>query len=253
MHLDCGVIDEPPCPHTGDDHVVQKGQIDRLFRTPQPLMSRPVSASLEPVTTVIADDHAIVRDGLRGVLERTSGEFVVVGEADDIRSMLTAVRVHRPRLLIVDVSMPGGSSISSLPELREQFPELSIVVLTMHEDPGYARAALQSGAHSFVLKQAEPAELLRAFRMAAEGGFYVDPRVGAQLAASDASTLVPLSDREREIVRQLALGFTNAQIAGRLYLSERTVKTYRARAVAKLGLSTRAELTEYARTHGLIP
>ncbi len=231
----------------------ETGRSTGLIGQTEPLMSRPVSTPPEPITTVIADDHAIVRDGLRGVLERTGGEFAVVAEAHDVPSTLTAVRTHRPRLLIIDVTMPGGSSISSLPELRQQYPDLSIVVLTMHEDPGYARAALQSGAHCFVLKQADPEELLRAFRVAADGGFYVDPRVGAQLAASDASTTVPLSDREREIVRHLALGYTNAQIAERLYLSERTVKTYRARAVAKLGLSTRAELTEYARAHGLIP
>jgi two-component system response regulator NreC len=216
-------------------------------------MSHVVSTSPEPIATVIADDHAIVRDGLRSVLERTNGEFAVVAEAHDVPSTLDAIRTHRPRLLIVDVTMPGGSSISSLPELRAEYPDLAIAVLTMHEDPGYARAALQAGAHSFVLKQAQPEELLRAFRVAAEGGFYVDPRVGAQLAASEASSTVPLSEREREIVRQLALGYTNAQIAERLYLSERTVKTYRARAVSKLGISTRAELTAYARTHGLIP
>jgi two-component system response regulator NreC len=216
-------------------------------------MSHTVSTSPEPIATVIADDHAIVRDGLRNVLERTSGEFTVAAEAYDMPSTLAALRSHRPQLLIVDVTMPGGSSITSLPELRDEFPDLAIVVLTMHEDPGYARAALQAGAHGFVLKQAEPDELLRAFRVAADGGFYVDPRVGAQLAASEASATVPLSDREREIVRQLALGYTNAQIAERLYLSERTVKTYRARAVAKLGVSSRAELTAYARTHGLIP
>ena len=212
-----------------------------------------MSTATEPITTVIADDHAIVRDGLRNVLERTGGEFAVVAEAHDVPSTLTAVRTHRPQLLIVDVTMPGGSSLASLPELRAELPELKMVVLTMHEDPGYARAALQAGAHSFVLKQAAPEELLRAFRVATDGGFYVDPRIGAQLASSEASTTVPLSDREREIVRQLALGYTNAEIAERLYLSERTVKTYRARAVAKLGYSTRAELTEYARTHGLIP
>jgi two-component system, NarL family, response regulator NreC len=207
----------------------------------------------ESITAVIADDHAIVRDGLRTVLERTDGEFKVVAEAADIPTTFAAVRAHRPRLLIVDVTMPGGSSIARMSELRAEYPELAIVVLTMHEDPGYARAALEAGAHSFVLKQAEPDELLRAFRVATGGGFYVDPRVGAQLASREASTTVPLSQREREIVRQLALGYTNSQIAERLYLSERTVKTYRARAVAKLGCSTRAELTEYARTHGLIP
>lgn len=206
-----------------------------------------------PITTVIADDHAIVRDGLRTVLERTDGEFEVVAEAADVAATFAAVRAHRPRLLIVDVTMPGGSSIAHLPDLRADVPELAVVVLTMHEDPGYARAALEAGARSFVLKQAEPEELLRAFRVAADGGFYVDPRVGAQLASSEASATVPLSEREREIVRELALGYTNSQIAARLYLSERTVKTYRARAVAKLGCSTRAELTDYARTHGLVP
>jgi two-component system, NarL family, response regulator NreC len=202
---------------------------------------------------VIADDHAVVRDGLRTVLERTDGEFEVIAEATDLPTTLALVRAHRPRLLIVDVSMPGGSSIGHLAELRAEQPELAIVVLTMHEDPGYARAALEAGARGFVLKQAEPEELLRAFRVASDGGFYVDPRVGAQLASSEASVTVPLSEREREIVRELALGYTNAQIAERLFLSERTVKTYRARAVAKIGHSTRAELTEYARTHGLLP
>jgi two-component system response regulator NreC len=211
-----------------------------------------MARSGEPIATVIADDHAVVRDGLRTVLERANGEFEVVAEASDVPSTIAAVQAHRPALLIVDVTMPGGSSIASLSELRAAHPGLAIVVLTMHEDPGYARAALEAGAHSFVLKQAEPDELLRAFRVAADGGFYVDPRVGAQLASSEAS-VIPLSEREREIVRQLALGYTNTQIAERLYLSARTVKTYRARAVAKLGCSTRAELTEYARTHGLIP
>jgi two-component system response regulator NreC len=199
---------------------------------------------------VIADDHAIVRDGLRTVLERTQGEFEVVAEAADVPSALEAVRTHRPRLLILDVTMPGGPSLGALPEFLREHPQLAITVLTMHEDPGYARAALQAGAHSFVLKQAEPDELLRAFRIAGARGSYVDPRVGAKLADTEGEGA--LSEREREVVRHVALGYTNAQIATRLYLSERTVKTYRARAVGKLGCSTRAELTAYARSHGLI-
>jgi two-component system response regulator NreC len=209
-----------------------------------------VSPPTRPITTVIADDHAIVRDGLRTVLERTGGEFEVVAEAADLEAAVEAVRAHRPRLLILDVTMPGGPSLGVVPELLAEQPDLAITVLTMHEDPGYARAALQAGAHSFVLKQAEPDELLRAFRVAGERGSYVDPRVGARLL--DDGDEASLSDREREIVRQVALGFTNAQIAAKLYLSERTVKTYRARAIAKLGCSTRAELTAYARDHGLI-
>jgi two-component system, NarL family, response regulator NreC len=203
-----------------------------------------------PITTVIADDHAVVRDGLRTVLERTGGEFEVVAEAADLPAAVAAVRAHRPRLLIVDVTMPGGPSLGAVSQLLAEQPDLAITVLTMHEDPGYARAAIQAGAHSFVLKQAEPDELLRAFRIAGVRGSYVDPRVGARLV--DAESEVSLSEREREIVRNVALGYTNAQIAARLYLSERTVKTYRARAIAKLGCSSRAELTAYARDHGLI-
>ncbi len=203
-----------------------------------------------PITTVIADDHAIVRDGLRALLERSGGEFEVLAEAANLEATLAAVRAHRPRLLIVDVTMPEGSSIGSIPELLAEHPDLVITVLTMHEDPGYARAALQAGAHSFVLKLAEPEELLRAFRSAAARGSYVDPRIGARLA--DVAGEISLSEREREVVRDVALGYTNTQIAERLFLSERTVKTYRARAIAKLGCTTRAELTTYARTHGLI-
>jgi two-component system response regulator NreC len=184
------------------------------------------------------------------VLERTNGEFEVVAEAADVPAAVAAVRQYRPKLLILDVTMPGGPSLGALPELLAEQPDLTITVLTMHEDPGYARAALQAGAHSFVLKQAEPDELLRAFRIAGARGSYVDPRVGARLVEIDRD--VSLSEREREIVRHVALGYTNLQISEKLFLSERTVKTYRARAVAKLGCSTRAELTAYARDHGLI-
>lgn len=209
-----------------------------------------METSTAPITTVIADDHAVVRNGLRTVLEGTDGEFEVVAEAADLSGAIEAVQTHRPRLLILDVTMPGGPSLGAVSDLLADHPDLAITVLTMHEDPGYARAALQAGAQSFVLKQAEPDELLRAFRIAGAGGSYVDPRVGARLA--DAGGEATLSEREREIVRYVALGYTNAQIAADLYLSERTVKTYRARATAKLGCSTRADLTAYARSHGLI-
>ena len=144
-----------------------------------------MSTPTRPITTVIADDHAVVRDGLRTVLERTEGEFEVVAEAADLPAAVAAVREHRPHLLILDVTMPGGPSLGAVPELLSEQPDLTITVLTMHEDPGYARAALQAGAHSFVLKQAEPDELLRAFRIAGERGSYVDPRVGAMLVDTD--------------------------------------------------------------------
>ena len=117
-----------------------------------------VLAPSRPITTVIADDHAVVRDGLRSVLERTGGEFAVVAEAADLPATLDAVRTHRPHLLILDVTLPVGSSLGLIPDLLAEHPQLAITVLTMHEDPGYARAALAAGAQSFVLKQAEPDE-----------------------------------------------------------------------------------------------
>lgn len=229
--------------------VVPKGQIWSAD-APARYCGSAVLAPPGPITTVIADDHAVVRGGLRSVLERTRGEFQVVAEAADLPATVDAVRTHQPRLLILDVTWPVGSSLGLLPDLLAEHPHLAVTVLTMHDDPGYARAALAAGAQSFVLKQAEPDELLRAFRAAAARESYVDPRLGARLA--DPVVDVPLSNREQEIVRHVALGYTNAETAKLLFLSERTVKTYRARAVSKLGCSGRAELTAYARAHGLI-
>jgi two-component system response regulator NreC len=208
--------------------------------------------SAYPITVVVADDHAVVRGGIRAVLERAGEEFKVVAEAADVPSTLEALRAHRPNLLVLDVSMPGGSTLACLEDFWSVHGELAIAVLTMHSDPEYARAAIRAGVRSFVLKQAEPDELLRAFRTAVEGGTYVDPRMGAGLASEPDDATTALSSRERQIVREISLGYTNAEIAERLFLSERTVKTYRARAIGKLGVSSRAELIQYARQSGLI-
>jgi two-component system response regulator NreC len=205
-------------------------------------------------TVVIADDHSVVRDGVRTLLERSGGEFRVVAEAADVPSAVESVRVNMPDLLILDLSMPGGPSLSALPEIFSAHPTVAVVVLTMHEDPAYAREALRAGARSYVVKEAEPSELMQAFRSAVTGGSYLHPRLGALLAASDDAPEddgMALSEREREVVRLVALGHTNPQIAEQLHLAERTVKTYRARAVDKLGFSSRAELTAYARRTGL--
>ena len=133
-------------------------------------------------------------------------------------------------------------------------PTLAVAILTMREDPEYARQALRAGARSYVLKEAEPAELLQAFRLAVAGGNYLHPRLGALMATGDDSPSdgVALSEREREVVRLIANGFTNPQIAEQLNVAERTVKTYRARAIEKLGFSSRAEITAYARRLGLV-
>jgi len=206
-----------------------------------------------PVTVIIADDHTVVRDGVRAVLERAEGEFHVVDEAADIPSMIRAVREHKPDLLTLDLTMPGGSSLGALPSCFIAHPTLAVAILTMREDPEYARQALRAGARSYVLKEAEPAELLQAFRLAVAGGNYLHPRLGALMATGEEQSGdgVVLSEREREVVRLIANGYTNPEIAEKLNVAERTVKTYRARAIEKLGFSSRAEITAYVRRVGL--
>jgi two-component system response regulator NreC len=207
-----------------------------------------------PIRVIIADDHAVVRDGIRMVLEREDGEFDVVAEAADVPSTVKEVREHKPDLLTLDLTMPGGSSLAALPSCFVAHPTLAVAILTMREDPEYARQALRAGARSYVLKEAEPAELLQAFRLAVAGGNYLHPRLGALMAAGEESPAdgVALSEREREVVRLIANGYTNPQIAEQLHVAERTVKTYRARAIEKLGFSSRSEITAYARKLGLV-
>lgn len=210
-------------------------------------------AAKRPIDVIIADDHSIVRDGIRAVLEREDGEFRVVAEAGDISSMVRLVREHKPDLLTLDLTMPGGSSLGALPQLFIAHPTLAVAILTMREDPEYARQALRAGARSYVLKEAEPAELLQAFRTAVAGGNYLHPRLGALMAAGENGSAedVALSEREQEVIKLIADGYTNPEIAERLDVAERTVKTYRARAIEKLGFSSRAEITAYVRRSGL--
>jgi two-component system, NarL family, response regulator NreC len=207
-----------------------------------------------PIRVIIADDHGVVRDGIRTVLEREAGEFEVVAEAADVPSTIREVREHKPDLLTLDLTMPGGSSLAALPSCFVAHPTLAVAILTMREDPEYARQALRAGARSYVLKEAEPTELLQAFRLAVAGGNYLHPRLGALMAAGEDSPAdgVALSEREREVVRLIANGYTNPQIAEQLHVAERTVKTYRARAIEKLGFSSRSEITAYARKLGLV-
>ena len=211
-----------------------------------------------PIDVIIADDHAVVRDGIRTVLERQNGEFRVVAEAADVPATIREVKAHRPDLLTLDLTMPGGSSLAALPQCFLAHPDLAVAILTMREDPEYARQALRAGARSYVLKEAEPAELLQAFRLAVQGRNYLHPRLGALMATGEeggqggAGGRPVLSDREREVVRLIALGHTNPEIAQRLHVAERTVKTYRARAIEKMGVSSRAEITAFARRLGLV-
>src|SRR6476659_11181446 len=157
------------------------------------------TARSRPIDVIIADDHTVVRDGIRAVLQREEGEFRVVAEAADIPSTIREVREHKPDLLTLDLTMPGGSSLAALPACFIAHPTLAVAILTMREDPEYARQALRAGARSYVLKEAEPAELLQAFRLAASGQSYLHPRLGAHMATSEQSSAggVALIERER--------------------------------------------------------
>jgi two-component system response regulator NreC len=205
-------------------------------------------------TVVIADDHAVVRSGLRMLLDAEPG-LEVVAEAGDVPDAMRMVRAHRPRVVVLDLNMPGGSSLDAIPELRASTPETAIVVLTMQDDPAYARQALQNGALGFVLKEAADEELLEAVRLAAKGDTYLNPRLGARLAAQPPEPAGPpddLSERELEVLRLIALGHTNTEIAEQLFLSTRTVETHRAHIQQKLRRTSRAELVRYALEHKLV-
>ena len=205
------------------------------------------------VRIVIADDHAVVRSGLRMLLDSEEA-FEVVAEAGDVDAARRYVRGHHPAVLVLDLNMPGGSSLEAIPGLREEFPETQIVVLTMQDDPAFAREAMRAGALGYVLKEAADAELVEAVRDAAEGRTYLHPRLGARLAAEPESSgpSSDLSEREIEVLRLISLGHTNSEIAEQLFLSVRTVESHRAHIQQKLGLSTRAELVKYALEHKLL-
>ncbi len=201
---------------------------------------------------VLADDHAVVRSALRMLLEAEPG-FKVVSEAGDAEEAARKVRGHRPHVLVLDLNMPGGSGLGIVPRIREESPETQIVVLTMQSEPAFAREAMQAGALGYVLKEAADAELVQAVRMASVGETYLQPELGARLAAEPAAGAPDdLSERELEVLRLIALGHTNSEIAEQLYLSVRTVESHRAHIQQKLRLTTRSELVRYALERGLV-
>jgi two-component system response regulator NreC len=208
--------------------------------------------SAEPIRIVLADDHVVVRSGLRMLLDSES-DFQVVAEASDIESARRYVLGHHPKVLVLDLNMPGGSSLEAIPTIREQFPDTQIVVLTMQQEPAFAREALSAGALGYVLKEAADDELVEAVRRAAVGESYLNPKLGARIASEPApGPPDDLSQREVDVLRLIALGNTNAEIADQLFLSVRTVETHRSHIQQKLRLSTRAELVGYALERGLI-
>src|SRR6476661_3245160 len=180
-------------------------------------------------TVVIADDHAVVRSGLTTLLHAEPG-LEVCGEARDVGTALTLVRAQRPSVLVLDLNMPGGPSLAAIPDLLEASPGTAIVVLTMQNDPAFAREALRAGALGYVLKESANAELVEAVHAARQGRTYLQPQLGARLAAEPAKPAASdddLSERETEVLKLIALGHTNSEIADQLFLSVRTVESHR--------------------------
>jgi two-component system response regulator NreC len=205
----------------------------------------------EVITIMLADDHAVVRAGLRMLLE-AEGDMSVVAEAGDVPTVMRRVAGNRPRVLVLDLNMPGESSLQAIPRIAETSPDTRIVVLTMQTDPVFAREALGAGALGYVLKEAADTELVDAVRRAANDELYVNPGLGARIVRARGDDDSPtLSDRELEVLGLIAQGYTNAEIASRLTLSVRTVESHRAHIQRKTGRSTRAELVALAREQGL--
>jgi two-component system, NarL family, response regulator NreC len=208
------------------------------------------------IRIVVVDDHAVVRTGLRLMLD-AEADLEVVGEAGDARAAVFEVRAQKPDVILLDVVMPGESGIEALPKLKQEAPAARVLVLSMQDDPRYVREAFAAGADGYVLKEAVDAEVVAAVREIAGGGSYVHPALGARMVAADAAAQAkqsanPLSAREEEVLRLLALGHTNQEIAGLLFISVRTAETHRAHIMQKLGLASRAELVRHALAQGLL-
>ena len=205
---------------------------------------------------LIVDDHAVVRSGLKLVLESEEG-IEPVGEAGSARDAVFAARSTKPDVILLDVVMPDQSGIEVIPTLLKENPETKILVLSMQDDPHYVREAFAAGASGYVLKEAADREVVAAVREVAGGGRYVHPELGARLVTADSEQRRraeedPLSERESEVLRLLALGHTNQEIAKQLFISIRTAETHRSHIMQKLRLSSRAELVRYALERGLL-
>jgi two-component system, NarL family, response regulator NreC len=206
------------------------------------------------VTVVLADDHELVRDGIRMVLE-AEPDIEVVAQAADAETAARYVLGHKPTILVLDLSMPGRPSLELMPQILESSPSTSVIVVTMQNEPAFARSALRAGAKGFVIKQSAAHELVAAVRAALAGETYINPDLGARMAAAPDVADAPLDDltaREIEVLGLLARGYMNPEIADQLVLSVRTVETHRANVQRKTGLSTRAELVAYALEHNLV-
>jgi two-component system, NarL family, response regulator NreC len=208
------------------------------------------------IRVLLVDDHAVFRSGLRRILA-SEDDIDVVGEAESGERAVFEAIANTPDVVVMDVVMPGKTGIEAMPAVLQAVPQAKVLMLSMQDDPRYVRQAFDAGASGYVLKEAADTEVVDAVRAVARGEQYVHPTLGARLVAANAAERRraaddPLSEREREVLRLLALGHTNQEIAASLYISVRTAETHRAHIMQKLGLASRADLVRYALDNGLI-
>jgi two-component system, NarL family, response regulator NreC len=204
------------------------------------------------IRVLIVDDHELLRAGLRSRLEREPG-IAVVGEADTAERAVLMARKLQPDLIVLDLLLPRKSGDEVIPDLADVAPQARVLVVSSQAAPSSVRRALSAGASGYLPKRSSDRELVTAIRLVADGAGYVEPDLGAKLVnPSGSAALEPLSERERDILYQLALGYTNAEIGKKLFISVRTVDTHRAHIMRKLQLDTRAELVMFALANGVI-
>lgn len=210
------------------------------------------------IRILVADDHGVLRAGLRALLN-AEPDFEVVGEAADGHTALRLATELRPDVALMDLSMPGLDGIQVTRQLKEVLPGTRVLILTVHEDESLLREAIQAGASGYIIKRAVESELINAIHAVCSGHLYVHPAMTRALLrdlsptlASDEPPAEQLTPREVDVLRLIAQGYTNRQVAEQLHVSVRTVESHRANLTSKLGLSSRAELVRYAKEHGLL-
>ena len=219
-------------------------------------MSEPTLTQRARIRVALCDDHAIVRSGLRRILEAEL-DMVVVGEAGAVTDAVSLAQRSTPDVFVMDVGLPDGSGITAVSELRAVSPATSVLMLTVHDDLAYLRRAFAAGASGYLVKDAADVDLVQAVRQLAAGRRYVHPELGAALLSDESPSRLQgpggeLSEREEEVLRGVALGLTNAEIATQMFVSVRTVESHRAHIHQKLGVQNRADLVRLARRRGLL-
>ena len=217
---------------------------------------------MSTINIILADDHAVLRSGLRLMLN-TQEDFEVVGEAANGEEAICLCREKKPDIILLDLNMPGLSGLDVIEDIKRDNPGIKILVLTMHDDEGYLKRVLKSGCSGYILKRAADVELISAIRTVYGGEVFVDPSLVKHLVNdfigpkdSDekhhVKTAGTLSERENEVLKFIALGYTNRQIADELFLSVKTVETHKSKIKEKLNIRSRSDLVRYAMQNGLL-